>query len=167
MAQSKTKLPTVRVTTKLPWHFGARARGVVAHSNLTINGGKLRARLLVFDKPISMRRFWAKYMGNPLDRRCLGAVNGLAVYAENPVTGRRVRQVDARFFCVIGLCRQHLTMRIISHEAVHVGFCFAKRQARSWWDVCTENFHEEGIAYPSGEVAASIVTFLNRKKLLK
>lgn len=158
--------PSLRVSGRLPSKW-PRSRGMVGQADIRINESRLAAKLLVFEKPRDLHNFWAKYLKRGhLGRRCLGAVNALASYAEHPATGRRRMTVDARYFCVVGLCRGHLTMRIISHEAVHAGYAFAKRRARSWWDAQAKHFDEEAIAYPVGEIAAGIVSALGKMKML-
>lgn len=74
---------------------------------------------------------------------------------------------DPRYFCVIGLSLPDVRrkwMTIISHEAVHAGFCYAKRVTRSPWAEKFD-FDEEQIAYPSGNIASGINRQLYRRKL--
>lgn len=156
--------PTIRVTSRLPavWNVPE----AVAQANIRVNDGRLRAKLLVFKNPTQLRKYWLRMSGQNLGRGCLGAVNALAYPSITFPGGRETIKVDARFFCVIGLVKDHLTMRIITHESVHAGFCFAKRNARSWWDAQASEFDEEPIAYPAGEIGREIVIALTRLKLL-
>lgn len=78
--------------------------------------------------------------------------------------GRGAVYVDPRYFCVIGLVRGHLSMEIISHEAVHAGCAYAKRGARAPWHDAL-GFDEEHIAYPAGRIAAAINRALWAAKL--
>lgn len=142
----------------------------MAHGDIPVNSGRLRAKIVVFDTSKNMRAFWNRRLGltkhSDIGPRCLGAVNRLSLCFEKIPEGTRTIQFDRRYFCVIGLLKKHLTMRIISHESVHAGYAFEKRRSRSWWDVAAKRLDEEAIAYPTGEIAAGIVRFLTRKKLL-
>lgn len=68
---------------------------------------------------------------------------------------------------MIGLVYGHLSMEIISHEAVHAGFNFSKRASRAPWDRKAQDFDEEGVAYPAGRIAAAINRVLHAAKLYK
>lgn len=141
--------------------------GTVHQANIRLaKRGRLTAKLLIFETQGDLARYW-KHINprQPLGRGCLGAVNSLMYFEESfggKHNGRRVIWVDARYFCVIGLVRKHLTMRVISHESVHAAFAYAGRKARSWWDTEVTKNPEEEIAYPTGEIASSIVYLLNQ-----
>lgn len=167
-----TKRPRVKIVSRLPTNW-ADFRGLVAQGDIRVNQGRLRAKLVVFDTQKSLRLFWNKRLGlhsQPLGTKCLGVVNSLRLCKERFGKGDApaVRQIDLdrRYFCIIGLLKDHLTMRIISHESVHAAYAFEQRRVRSWWDAEARQHDEEAIAYPVGEIAANIVRFLNRKKLL-
>lgn len=154
----------ISVVSDLPtvWEM---PRGAIAQTNIRINTGGLRAKLFVFDTPTNLRRFWRDTLGHSLGRGCLGAVNRLSTFAmsvddSGEFSSHRI-EVDRRFFCVIGLCRKHLNMEIISHECVHVGYAFAARRARCWWDQLALDMDEECVAYPTGRAAAAINRFLH------
>lgn len=157
--------PTVRLTSSLPTTWDVPA--AIHQSNVRVNNGRLRAKLLVFRTPRDLNRFWKTHIGQSLGRYCLGAVNTLTTEVVSFPSGRKRIEADARFFCVIGLVKPHLTMRIISHEAVHAAFAFAKRRARSEWDDRALEFDEEAVAYPAGEIARGIVVALTRAHLLR
>ncbi len=165
---SAKSAPTLRIISRFPDHWPAR--GSVAQANIAVNRGRLRAKLIVFKSPQAMAAFWRSRLmagnGGALGAKCLGAVNALTRSRENVVSGTRHIDVDARFFCVIGLVEGHLTMRIITHECVHAAYAFAKRRSRSWWDAAARDFDEEAIADPTGELARNVVAFLNRRKLV-
>lgn len=153
----------IRVVTRLPRRF-PRAKGLIDQADIPCNEGRLRAKLLIFATTADMRRYWKRWLGkDSLGRGCQGVVNAFAMYREKPSSGERILEVDARYFCVIALCRKRLTMRVISHECVHAAYAFAKRKTRSWWDVQAQQLDEEAIAYPAGEIARNIVAFLNRR----
>jgi hypothetical protein len=155
----------VKVMSHLPTRWPG-FKGLIAQGNLRITRGHLRAKLLIFETPADMQRYWRKRMGNNLGRGCLGAVNSLrrtVYWCEKGKPDKVVRiEVDSRYYCVIALCRKHLTMRIISHECVHAGYAYAKRRTRAPWHVECLRFDEEMVAYPAGELARAIVIFLER-----
>lgn len=64
-------------------------------------------------------------------------------------------EVDPRYFALCFLTHGHLTMEILSHEAVHLGFCYAKRVEREIFKA-SGSFDEERIAYPAGRLAAAL-----------
>lgn len=144
---------------------------MIAQGNIRVNGGRLRAKVVVFKTTRDLRVFWKRRVRHDPDlgARCLGAVNGLGRLSEQcggPKDGQRVLQVDRRFFCLIGLTRDNLTMRVLSHESVHAAYCFAKRRSTNGWDKHAAEFDEEAIAYPTGEIARALVAFLERERLL-
>jgi len=143
------------------------ASGLVLESDVRINRGRLRLKLLVFQKPVHLRRFWTKALGKAsLGKGCLGAVNSLKILHENPATGEKKQEVDPRYFAIMGLCMDHLGMEILSHEAVHAGYAYAQRVGTHspWHDAF--DLDEEHLAYPTGRVACEVLRALRRHKLL-
>ncbi len=142
-------------------------QGLVLETDVRINRGRLRLKLLVFHKPIHLQRFWSRVLKKaPLGRGCLGAVNSLKILHENPATGEQKQEVDRRYFAIMGLCSEHLGMEILSHEAVHAGYAYAQRVGKHspWHDAF--DLDEEHLAYPTGRVACEVVRALRRYKLL-
>jgi hypothetical protein len=155
----------VRHTAKpLPRSFSGHpaAGGLVAESDIAITPrGRLRAKLLVFEHPKSLRRFWKEALGKgDLGRGCLGAVTALAQEVRF-LDGKRFACVDPRYFCVIGLTLGNLSMEVITHECVHAGFAFAKRHAKDYWVSQSDDYDEEDVCYPTGRLARRINTFLH------
>jgi hypothetical protein len=139
---------------------------LIAEHDIRMNLGRLRAKLLIFDRPASLRSFWKAIRGLGLGRGAVGAVNSLAY---ERISFRRAKEsrsmeCDPRYFCMIGLCKTHLSMEIVSHEAVHAGFAYAKRRKGDAW-IAAMDFDEEFVAYPAGRIAAAINRFLFRKGL--
>lgn len=160
--------PRIRLKYKLPRRF-ASSPGLLAHGDVRVNRGRLRAKVLVFDKPASLHRFWKVGLRKgALGTRCLGAVNALGCYCSKFSKAGEIRTIetDHRYFCVIGLVVGHLSMKVITHESVHAAFAFANRKSRAWWDKEAKSNDEESIAYPVGEIASGIVGLLLREKLL-
>lgn len=156
------------VVSRLP-RTPLKGKGICCQGDIRVNAGRLRAKLVVFETNKDMRAFWRKHCRNGLCRRTLGAVNSLAreVIEISPGEPDRYRtEVDARYFCIIGLLRKHLTMRVISHESVHAAFAFAKRRTRSHWDALAVSFDEEAIAYPVGEIARNITLFIQKRGMI-
>ncbi len=120
---------------------------------------RLAAKLIVVAHPYDLRKFWSDVLGRPdLGAGCLGAVSALGY--ERPTTkGRSVWVCDPRYFCIIGLCLGHLSMEVLSHEAVHAGFCYARRRGRDPWND-DRRLGEEDVAYPAGRIAAAMNRYL-------
>lgn len=155
----------------IPRSYGRRDRNVIAECNLSpCPHGRIAARLVVFRNSLTLQQFWKRTFDSALGRRCVGAVNGLASWSEkirpDGSTAHRKPRFDPAYFCIIALARGHLTMCVISHESVHAGYAYAKRAGRKPWADALDEFDEEYVAYPAGNIAAAIVTFLNREGLL-
>lgn len=142
--------------------------GLLLAKDLSITNSRLKAKLMVFEKPKDLKAFWKdglKLM--PLGRYAVGAVQQLKMtYAAK---GKRdqpeLMVVDPRYFCLIGLCRTHLTMEAISHEAVHAGYAFALRKMKAPWLQYIDDMKEEAVAYPAGRIAAAINRVLHKEGL--
>ena len=156
----------------LPRCFSAhpKGKGVVAEADITMQPrGRLAAKLLVFDRPASLCRFWKHALHNPTTRDTRGIVTGLSTQVEDYGTGGELRRAwmraDPRYFCVVGLCLGWLNMEVISHEAVHAAYCYEKRVGRNLFGDAAADFDEERIAYPAGRIAAAVNRFLHKKGL--
>jgi hypothetical protein len=156
----------------LPTNWGTMLakRGLVAEADISLHRkGRLLAKLLIFENPTELQRFWKKRLGGGLGRSCLGAVNALAQertkFQRNGVELPTVLRGDRRYFCVIGLSAKHLIPEIIAHEAVHAGFAYERRVRRNMFGPACD-FDEERIAYPAGRIAGSIEQFARSKGLM-
>lgn len=157
-----------KIVSRLPTVW-PKSPGLVEQANISVGHGRLRAKLLIFRTPRDLARHWKKSYGHSLGRGCLGVVNALNVTqvriekdgSETP----RWNEVDARYFCVIGLCLRRLGMGVLTHECVHGGYAYARRRTRAPWNAHALRFDEEAVAYPAGELGRGIVIFLNRRKL--
>ena len=146
--------------------------GCVAEADLRATPrGRLCAKLLVFRNRLALRRFWNGKLGKEerLGLHCFGVVNGLSRWIESydaktDTWSRRMERCDPRYFCVIGLVVGHLGMEVITHEAGHAGFCYAKRVQRAPW-AAARDFDEEEVCDPAGMIAAAIKRFLHRRGL--
>ena len=128
------------------------------------------AKLLIFDGPLSMRRFYrdvlpgyrnAEEFHNTLGRgNPLGFVQKLAV-DYNHTKGYLKTEFDRRYFCLVALTRGNLTVEVIVHEPTHVGFAYDyyKLGVNQFADV--GNF-EENICYPAGRFADEALTFIKK-----
>jgi hypothetical protein len=145
----------------LPTNFAnhPQAKGIVTETDVRIARSRLMAKVIVFHNRKHLREFWKRVLGLDLGSKCDGAVNAL-IFTEQTYEGGKLTAeylvADKRYFCVIGLLREQHNMEVISHEAVHAGFCYAKRVRRTPWNAQVKHFEEEAIAYPAGEVAAAI-----------
>lgn len=157
-----------RTRTPLPRSFAAHpaAHALVAEADLRIGGrGSMRAKLLVFKTSAALTRFWREALGLRMSAGALGAVNALASDVEGQ-SGRYI-ECDPTYFCVIGLTLPALCMEVITHEAVHAGFAFAKRHRRDFWVEQDEGYDEEDVCYPAGRIAKRINAFLHEKGLYR
>lgn len=160
----KTRLRKEHV---LPRRFNVDASsGLIHECDLPlIQGCRLRVKLLVFERPACMRRFWVKYIYpfDGLSPGTLGAVSRLSCSVIS--AGREQREYeeyDPRYLCVIALCRKHITVEIVMHEAVHAGFAWAKRKVRAPWDACSLDLDEESVCYPAGRIASDMCYALEK-----
>lgn len=136
------------------------AKGLLHERDLKIGSSKLRAKLLIFKNKTSLRGFWKKALGKDIGAYCYGAVNSLCcevgkVDKDGNILTRHI-EADKRYFCLIGLIKGHLNAEIVTHEAIHAGYCYIKRVRKTPWDEQIAHFDEESVAYPSGLIASKI-----------
>lgn len=117
--------------------------------------GKLWAKLAILNTRTHLRKAWKAVVGSDLGTRCGGAVNGCATEWLQPHDGSRRLEADRRYFALCMLAKRSISVEVISHEAVHLGFCYAKRVEREIFKA-SGSFDEERIAYPAGRLAAAI-----------
>jgi hypothetical protein len=171
VAHSRRRLPRVWST-----HPQARGRVIAEHDIKVSPRSRLRAKLLVFRNRTALNDFWEKALkptghGERLGLGCQGAVNALQHEIITIKDGRETRhiEVDPRYFCLIGLVRGMgkftSPMEVISHEAVHAGFAYAKRIGRTGFWVKASSLDEEDVCYPAGRVARAINIFLHERGL--
>ncbi len=160
----------VKLVNKVPATF-PMASGMIAQRSLSIYGSSLKFKLVLFNKPRHLHRWWRSFFGSHLSSNCLGAVNQCMTQFEkvdkNGVVAVTRAVYDRRHFCVVGLTSDNLGMEVITHESVHAGYCFARRSKRAAWNHLALEFDEESVAYPAGKVARSIVKFLDQERLFK
>jgi hypothetical protein len=154
----------------LPRSFAGhpKAKGLVTEADIWPHRcGRIAAKLLVFDRAVSLRKFWNQAVKRDLGRGCVGAVNSLLeerVNFSSSPKGVSTLHGDPTYFCLIGLAVGHLTTEIIAHEAVHAAFAYEKRVSLNpWGDV--GDFDEERVAYPAGRIAAAIHDHLSKHQL--
>lgn len=116
---------------------------------------RLAAKVLVFKNKRGLRVFWKSALGHDLGPDCDGAVNGLGCDVENPSLGTRWQEVDKNYFCVIGFALNTLGTTVLTHEAAHAGFAYAKRVGTRGMKG-EGNPYEESVCYPAGSIAAKI-----------
>jgi hypothetical protein len=147
------------------WARKPGVKKLVAEADITLHPhARLAAKLLVFDKPASLRQFWKTISPCDIGAECNGVVNSLGRECLDVDSGIKRLRGDRRYFCVIGLCESHLQMEIIAHESVHAGFCYERRVKRNLFGQAAD-FDEERIAYPAGIIAGAINRFLHSKGL--
>lgn len=166
-------------TTPLPrcWQDHPQAKGIVAEGDLYVcRGSRISAKLLVFDTVKNLNSFWRDCLGKgSLGNGCPGAVNSLGVETWFfPGKGKKygkkdgfktTLEVDPRYFCLIGLTKDNLTMEIITHEAGHAAFAYcARMKGRHKWPHTEEN-EEEDFCYPLGRIASAINSFCRKRGL--
>lgn len=159
-------------TRPLPRNFAKHPKGkpyVVHEADIfPTPRARLAAKLLIFAHPHDLRKFWKAVMGTDLGAGCKGAVNALGHSAEKvDDQGRSFDKrwvCDPRYFCIIGLCIGYLSMEVVTHEAVHAGFCYARRRGHDPWND-DKKLGEEDVAYPAGRIAAALNRYLHDKGL--
>lgn len=113
------------------------------------------ARVLVFDQPRDLRKFWKKQFRFDVGKECLGVVRELVV----DVDRRRERRIDPTCFCVIGLSYGYLGCEILSHECVHAGIAWLRWTGK-------EDVDEEELAFAVGKIFRALVNSLRAKNLV-
>lgn len=156
---------------RIPRSYARRDKSIIAECNLSpCPHGRIMARLVVFRNSLALQQFWKRKFQYGLGRTCVGAVNALSSWSEkirpDGSVSAQTPHFDRRYFCIIALAQSHLTMCVISHESVHAGYAYAKRVGRKPWAEALDEFDEEYVAYPAGNIAAAIVTFLNTRGLI-
>lgn len=159
---SKNPLPRI-------WSDHPAAKGIVGEAEIRVSGGsRLRAKLIVFESNKAMARFFK----DALDKSGVVTPDTMGICC--PLTAEVFKiekdgtesghfwEVDPRYFCLIGLLKDHLRMEIITHEAVHAGFAYAARQNCKQW-VKGDVLDEEEVCYPAGRIASFINQFLSRR----
>lgn len=119
---------------------------------------RLAAKLLIFTNLRALHGFWREWRGSSLSDKCRGVVTPLYDLHESYAHGEPAStsiEVDPKYFAVCGLAKRHLSMEIISHEAVHLGYAYRKRIGRNVLGSIGD-FDEEQIAYPAGALAAAM-----------
>jgi hypothetical protein len=162
----------IKHTRPLPKSFARHPKGkhyVVHEADIfPSRRARLAVKLLIFAHPHDLRKFWKDVLGGAdLGAGCKGAVNAMGYTSERIWSRGRVERhwvCDPRYFCVMGLCIGYLNMEIVSHEAVHAGFCYARRRGRDPWND-DKGLGEEDVAYPAGAIAAGINRYLHDKGL--
>lgn len=127
--------------------------GILLERDIKVRpSSRVYAKLLVFENRADLRRFWTEDLGKEeLGEGCCGAVHPLW----RTVDEGRIQEFDPRYFCVIGLIKDYLSMEIICHESVHAGYAYAERCRGVKWPGCGE-LEEEYLAYPTGAISAGI-----------
>ena len=158
-------MKVVRFKKSLPKNWSTHPR-IKVDSEFDVRLGSLYAKVLIFKNSKDLHGWWkCKIKSHYLPKGdTLGAVNGL-FYESIPQKGKPYLQVDPRYFCVIALTKNNLTMEVITHESVHAAYCFIKRKSRTPWAKLAKENDEEEVAYPAGRIAAAINRELYKRNL--
>lgn len=155
--------------TPLPRHWrglpGLSDAPFVGELKLT-RGSRVALKVIVFETPRKLRKFWKDALGKgDLGKGCLGAVNSLCCHVIRP-DGSQFVEYDPRWFAVMGLCKDHLTMEIITHESAHAAFSYVRRvkHRNPWFEL--EQLDEEYYCYPIGRIASALTRVLRAEKLI-
>ncbi len=125
---------------------------------------KLAAKVLVFEKRRDLHRAWRMVFDSVLSRDCYGVCRHLSELVVFPDGRPDVLEVDPQYYCVIGLCRERLTVEAITHECVHAAFAYSNRKSGKFeWKIDDTDMDEEEICYPAGRIAAAIVKTLHNE----
>ncbi len=146
----------IKLTAALPRNFITLAPYMIGEWDVGVSSGsRLRAKVLLFENKRDLRKFWRDKLGKgDLGSRCPAAVNDLQCHCISN-TGKEHLECDPRYFCVMGFVKSYLGMEIITHEAVHAGFAYAKRVKHKQWPNSAE-CDEESVCYPAGRIASAI-----------
>ncbi len=125
---------------------------------------KLKIKVLVFDTDKTMQKWWRMCFKSSI-KGAAAAVNSMS----GTITSSEgvVRSVfDKNYIAVVVFNKKFLGMEVITHEASHVGFAYAKRIKNSPFAEYGD-FDEELVAYPTGRAASAIVSLLYKHKIFE
>jgi hypothetical protein len=150
------------------WASFADRYGILGELDIKVrHASRLWMKALMFRTNRGMRRFWTERLGrSDLCRFTKGVVSALGFeVVQFPKGGGEchVWEVDRRYFCVMGLIAGKVRMEIVTHEAVHAGFCYAKRvNSRDLWHNAKDN-DEENVCYPAGRIASELNRWCHKR----
>jgi hypothetical protein len=139
-------------------------KGLIGECEIRLGAARsrLRAKLALFKNKTALNHFFQKCLGHSyLGRGCHGAVTNLQYTVwphDKPAPTHK--EVDPRYFCLIGLSQPDLTWEVVAHEAVHAAIAYGERPTRNPWDKYAKELPEERICYPAGIIAHEIHQWL-------
>lgn len=164
--------PSISLPRSFSSHPKARGIRIVLERDLRLTPrGRLRFKLLVFDRMVDLRAFWKRVLGQGVGPSTYGIVSPLRYTVTSFKNGEERSRVvvDERYVCVVGLLRRWLGTRTVAHEAVHVGFAYAKRVGRppriDGLVVESGQMDEELVAYPAGDACGAMAGALHEAGL--
>lgn len=162
-----------------PWKRAFRrikgSAGLVDEATFTVEGTRLRAKLLLFKNVTALRDFSAglsasgKYhalRGSDVSD-ALGYVRDCAYTSVMP--GKKLRGAsywDRRYFAVMALAKPHIGAGILSHECLHLACSLHRRTGGrgKYYDnlelEASGESSEEALAYPLGAFVKQSANFL-------
>lgn len=150
------------------WAVKSKSYGILGEIDIKVrHTSRLWLKALMFRTNDGLRRFWAEILQRErLDRSTLGVVNALGCEVVTFPKGggqRSVLEVDPRYFAVMGLITGRCHMEVLTHEAVHAAFAYAKRvHHRDLWHNA-KSLDEENVCYPAGRSAAELAAWCLRR----
>lgn len=156
-AKRASRSPLPRCVTK-----STRDDGILCEFDVKVlESSRLLAKVLILKNATAMSRVLKRLFGMAPSRGSMACVMETSFTDDLP-HGGVVRVVDPRYVCVVAFVRKHLTMEVLAHEAVHVGYSYSERLPRKRWpDV--ETWPEESVSYPAGLFAAGLTEGLVKR----
>lgn len=139
-------------------------RLLLAETDISVRpGSRLRLKLLVFASQQDMRRFLMKNLHTGFRRNMDGVVQNLTQTIISFKDGQRqppYRQVDPRYFSIMGLVVGRMGIQIITHESVHAALNYSRRIGPRlvWPD--QKDCPDESICYAAGRIAQAVWMFV-------
>ena len=129
-------------------------------------------KLIVLTDKTAMQRFlnvngfWG---AGRMGRDSIGACLRMYVTGERYIGEKTIRRliVDPRYFSVIVLNANNISIESIAHESAHAAFNYAyRKQWKNVWGCRKDELEDEQVCYPVGRISEAVFDILNRNDLL-
>lgn len=162
----------VALPKRLPALWWPLSEAVLAEASITVRyADKVKLKVLLFKNKTQLQKFWREHLGINLGRYCGGCVSTLRdrkYFLNDDGTQREVEwRCDRRYYAIMGLCLNHLSYEVVTHESLHAAIAYVNRTAgktRQWSG--DGALVEEEIAYPLGLIADSVFNWLSENKVV-
>ena len=122
--------------------------------------GRLFLKVVVFESEKAMRIFWNKAVSpdSGWTKGTSGVVSELSMDVVKFTKAGEVhmKEVDPRYFAIMGLIRGRTDDEVLAHESVHAGFAYARRLGKRSRFYEKHGLDDEMVCYPAGRISAAL-----------